>query len=78
MRLARDLPVGSPSWKRIYHRSRNAVEGRNATFEDWGLKRMPVYGLPRVTAFLFLADLLYNLTTMTRLIREATLAKQDP
>jgi hypothetical protein len=78
MRLARDLPVGSPSWKRLYHRGRNAVEARNATFEDWGLKRLPVYGLPRVTAFLFLADVLNNLTTMTRLIREATLANRDP
>ena len=78
IRLARDLPVGSPAWKRIYHRGRNAVEGRNATFEDWGLKRLPVYGLPRVTAFIFLADVLNNLTTMARLIREATLAKQDP
>ena len=78
MRLARDLPVGSPSWKRIYHRGRNAVEARNATFEDWGLKRLPVYGLPRVTAFLFLADVLNNLTTMARLIREATMFNQDP
>jgi hypothetical protein len=78
MRLTRDLPVGSPAWKRLYHRGRNAVEARNATFEDWGLKRMPVYGLPRVTAFLFLADVLNNLTTMTRLIREATLANRDP
>ena len=76
--LARDLPVGSPSWKKIYHRGRNAVEGRNATFQDWGLKRLPVYGLPRVTAFLFLADVLNNLTTMARLIQEATLAIQDP
>ncbi len=78
IRLARDVPVGSPTWKRLYHRGRNAVEGRNATFEDWGLKRLPVYGLPRVTAFLFLADVLNNLTTMARLIREATLANQDP
>jgi len=78
IRLLRDLPVGSPSWKSLYHRARNAVEGRNATFEAWGLKRLPVYGLPRVTAFLFLADLLNNLTTLARLIREATLALQDP
>jgi hypothetical protein len=78
MRLARDLPVGAAAWKRLYHRGRNAVEGRNATFEDWGLKRLPVYGLSRVTAFLFLADVLNNLTTMTRLIREATLANRDP
>jgi len=61
IRLARDVPVGSPTWKRLYHRGRNAVEGRNATFEDWGLKRLPVFGLPRVTAFLFLADVLNNL-----------------
>jgi len=78
IRLARDVPIGSPTWKRLYHRSRNAVEGRNAIFEDWGLKRLPVYGLPRVTAFIFLADVLNNLTTIVRLIREATLANQDP
>jgi hypothetical protein len=77
-RLARDLPIGSPTWKKLYHRSRNAVEGRNATFEDWGLKRMSVYGLPRVTAFIFLADVLNNLTTLARLIREATLAQLGP
>jgi len=77
LRLARDLPVGSPSWKRLYHRARNAVEGRNATLEAWGLKRLPVYGLPRVTAFLFLADLLNNLSTLARLIREATRAHQN-
>jgi len=78
IRLARDIPVGSPTWKRYYHRGRNAVEGRNATFEAWGFKRMPVYGLPRVTAILFLADVLNNLSTMARLIRQATLAHHDP
>lgn len=78
IRLVRDLPVGSPSWKAIYHRARNAVEGRNATFEAWGFKRLPVYGLPRVTSLIFLADVLNNLTTMARLIREATLTHQHP
>jgi hypothetical protein len=73
-RLVRDLPVGSPTWKALYHRGRNAAEGRNATLERWGLKRLPVYGLPRVTAWLFLADVWANLTTLARLIREATLA----
>ena len=73
-RLVRDLPVGSPTWKALYHRARNAVEGRNATLERWGLKRLPVYGQPRVTAWLFLADVWGNLTTLARLIREATLA----
>jgi hypothetical protein len=78
IRLARDLPVGGPTWKQLYHRARNAVEGRNATFEDWGFKRMSVYGLPRVTATIFLADVLNNLTTMARLIRQASLAHQQP
>ena len=78
IRLVRDLPVGSPTWKALYHRARNAVEGRNATFEDWGFKRMSVYGLPRVTATIFLADVLNNLTTLARLIRQATGAQRDP
>jgi hypothetical protein len=74
IRLARDLPVGSPTWKALYHRARNAVEGRNATLEDWGLKRMPVFGLLRVKALLFLADALDTLTTLARLVRQATQA----
>ena len=78
IRLVRDVLVGGHTWKKLYHRARNAVEGRNATFEDWGLKRLPVFGLPRATALIFLADLLNNLTTLLRLIREATLAYQDP
>ena len=76
LRLVRDLPVGTPTWKRYYHRARNAVEGRNAAFEAWNLKRSPVYGLPRTTATIFQADLWLNLTTMARLIREATLANR--
>ena len=78
LRLLRDLPVGGPTWKALYHRARNAVEGRNATFESWGLKRLPVYGLPRSKALLFLADVLNNLTTLARLLRQATLALLDP
>ena len=79
MRLARDLPVGTPAWKTLYHRGRNAVEGRNATMEDWRLKRLPVYGLPRSSATLFLADTFDTLITLARLIREATAAAlEDP
>jgi hypothetical protein len=74
IRLARDLPVGSPTWKALYHRARNAVEGRNATLEGWGLKRMPVFGLLRVKALLFLADALDTLTTLARLVRQASQA----
>jgi hypothetical protein len=65
--------MGSPTWKALYHRARNAVEGRNATFEDWGFKRMPVFGIARSKALLFLADELNTLCTLARLVREATL-----
>jgi hypothetical protein len=74
MRLVRDVPVGTPAWKELYHRGRNAVESRNAAFENEGLKRMPVFGLPRVKALIFQADVWLNLTTLARLVREATLA----
>ena len=74
IRLVRDVPVGTPAWKRIYHRARNAVEGRNAAFEHWKLKRLPVYGLPRGKAIVFQADVWLNLTTLARLVREATAA----
>jgi hypothetical protein len=73
-RLARDVLFSSSAWKRIYHRARNAVEGRNAAFQKWGLKRMPVYGAPRSKAITFLADVWVNLTTLARLVREATAA----
>jgi len=74
LRLVRDVPVGSPVWKALYHRARNASEARNATYEDWSLKRMPVYGLCRAKAFSFLADTWSTLTTLARLVREATFA----
>jgi len=74
VRLVRDLPVGTPAWKELYHRGRNAVESRNAAFENWGLKRVPLFGLPRVKALIFQADVWLNLTTLARLVREATLA----
>jgi hypothetical protein len=73
-RLVRDVAVGSPAWKCLYHRARNASESRNATFERWDLKRLPVYGEPRGKALIFLADVWSNLTTLARLVREATAA----
>ena len=69
IRLVRDIPVGAPAWKRIYHRARNAAEGRNSTFERWGLKRLPVYGHLRGKALTFQADVWLNLTTLARLVR---------
>jgi hypothetical protein len=74
LRLVRDVPFGSQLWKQLYHRARNAVEGRNAFFEHAGLKRLPVYGEPRNRALAFLADVWLNLTTLARLFREATAA----
>jgi len=74
IRLARDLPVGSPAWKWLYHRARNAAEDRNADLEQWGLKRLPVYGRPRARALIALADTWVNLTALARLVREATFA----
>jgi hypothetical protein len=74
IRLVRDLPVGSSAWKRIYHRARNASEARNATFEHWHLKRLPVYGGLRGKALVYLADTWATLTTLARLVREATFA----
>jgi hypothetical protein len=73
-RLVRDVAFGSPAWKRLYHRARNATESRNATFERWDLKQLPVYGEPRSKAFIFLADVWANLSTLVRLFREATAA----
>ena len=72
IRLARDVPFGTPSWKRLYHRARNAAEDRNADLEAWHLKRLPVYGRPRGSALIALADTWINLTTLARLVKEAT------
>lgn len=74
IRLVRDIPVGTPTWKRLYHRARNASEYRNSVLEDWGLKRLPVYGQPRGRTLTALADVWLNLTTLARLVREATAA----
>jgi hypothetical protein len=78
IRLVRDLPVDSPAWERIYHRARNASESRHSTLERWGFKRLPVYGDLRGKAMIFQADVWLNLTTMARLVREATIAARGP
>ena len=74
LRLTRDVVVDSAEWDRLYHRGRNAVEGRNSTRKRWGLKRLPVYGTLRGKALTFLADVWDNLTTLARLVQEATAA----
>ena len=81
LRLVRDLRVGSSTWKTRYHRARNGVESRNATLEAWGFKRLSVFGLLRAKAAIFLTDVGQDmhlscdtLTTLARLVREATQA----
>jgi hypothetical protein len=74
LRLVRDVPFGTPAWKRLYHRARNASEGRNSAFERWHIKQLSVYGDPRSRALTFQADAWLNLTTLARLVREATAA----
>lgn len=74
LRLVRDVPFRSPAWKRLYHQARNASESRNATFERWDLKRLPLYGGLRGKAIAYLADTWTTLTTLARLVREATFA----
>ena len=78
IRLVRDVRVGSSAWKELYHRPRNASEGRNAILEKWGLKRLSVYGQPRGRATLMLADVWVNPTTLARLIREANSVELPP
>lgn len=72
-RLVRDVPYDSPLWHQLYGRARNAAEERNSQFEGLGLKRMPVYGTPRVRATVTVVDMWVNLMTILRLIREAVM-----
>lgn len=72
IRLVRDVPFGTPTWKRLYHRARNASEDRNSNMQAWNLKRLSVYGQPRGRALIALADTWISLTTLARLITEAT------
>jgi hypothetical protein len=71
VRLAREIPYGSPTWKERYHR-RNAAESRNGALERLGLKRLPVHGLALSHTIVLLADFLVNLRTLVRLVRQAS------
>jgi hypothetical protein len=71
LRLAREIPYGSPEWKARYAR-RNNAESRNGQLEAMGLKRMRSYGLERNTKEVQMADFIVNLRTMGRLLQEAS------
>jgi hypothetical protein len=70
-RLAREIPYGSETWKARYGR-RNLSESRNSQIEALGLKRLPSSGLARGAKELQVADLVINLRTLGRLVREAS------
>jgi hypothetical protein len=71
VRLAREIPYGSPAWKKRYGR-RNSAESRNSVLERLGLKRMPVHGQNACHVTVLLGDFVANQRTLVRLIREAT------
>lgn len=71
IRLAREVPYGSDTWKKRYGR-RNLSESRNGLLEGQGLKRMPSFGLSGCHREVALGDCLDNLRTLSRLVAEAT------
>jgi hypothetical protein len=70
-RLARLVPYGTRSWKKLTA-WRNTAEGRNAALEGRGLKRLPDYGLQHVTFLVIGADIVENCCTLARLVYQAT------
>jgi hypothetical protein len=73
LRLARDLPVGSPHWqlrlgRQSYAESRNACQARH------GGKRSPWFGQINSAKATLLNDTLTCALTVARFVREATLA----
>lgn len=79
VRLAREVPYGSETWKARYGR-RNLSESRNGAIEGYGLKRFCTSGLAHDRQEIASADFLDNLRTLARLVQEATLlaAKRPP
>jgi hypothetical protein len=71
VRLAREVPYGSSTWKQRYAR-RNLSESRNGSVEHLGLKRMDSFGLTHNRTENAIADFLDNLHTLGRLVQEAT------
>ena len=71
VRLAREIPYGSKTWKKRYGR-RNLSESRNGSMEGMDLKRLPSFGRPRNRKEVALGVFLDNLRTLGRLVEEAT------
>ncbi len=74
IRLARDLPVDSPSY--LLRQGRQSyAESRNASQERHHLKRSPWYGLANSAKATGLGDILIAAGNVARFVREATLAQ---
>jgi len=71
VRLARDLKVGSPSWKLRVGRLSYA-ESRNADQTRRGVERSPWHGKPNTAKASILADILTSACNLARFVREAT------
>jgi len=70
-RLARLVPYGTPLWNKCTG-WRNVSEGRNSVMERLDLKRLPDYGLRHAAFLVTGADVVENLSTLARLVFEAT------
>jgi len=73
IRLARDLQVGSPSWKLRIGRQSYA-ESRNASQQRRGLKRSPWFGLTNTAKATLIGDTLSLAFNLARLIGQASRA----
>jgi hypothetical protein len=75
VRLARDLKVGSPTWKLRIGRLSYA-ESRNANQTRRDLKRSPWFGKANSAKAQYLGDILSCALNVVRFVREATLATE--
>ena len=73
IRLARDLPVGSDTWKLRMGRQSYA-ESRNASQSRRQLKRSPWFGKDNSAKAILLGDILTSLTNLARFVLEASWA----
>ncbi len=73
LRLARDLPVDSPSYA-LRHGRQSYAESRNATYKRRHLERSPWFGLPNSAKAACLNDVLTLALNLARFVREATAA----
>ena len=77
IRLARDLPVGSQTWKLRMGRQ-SYSESRNATQMRRGLKRSPWFGLRNTAKAMLMSDTLSLAFNLARLVCEASRAACNP